>query len=65
MFMMQRVPPNGEGLCCIFSFQFEARLALTIQLCTVQNVDMIIFYWHSMAPYGMSNCNEVGLQMKD
>ena len=40
-----------------FSFQFKARLPLTIQLCTVQNVDMIIFYWHSMAPYGVSNCN--------
>ena len=51
------VPQNGEGLCCIFSFQFKARLALTIQLCTVQSVDMIIFNWHSMALYGVSNCN--------
>ena len=51
------VPQNGEGLCCIFSFQFKARLPLTVQLCTVQNVDKIIFYWHSMAPYGVRNCN--------
>ena len=32
---------------------YRCRLALTIQLCAVQNVDMIIFYWHSMAPYGV------------
>ena len=48
---------RGTMLYIIFPFQFKARLALTIQLCTVQNVDMIIFYWHSMAPYGVSNCN--------
>ena len=51
------VPQNGEGPCSIFSFQFKARLALSIQLCTVQSVDMIIFNWHSMALYGVSNCN--------
>ena len=32
---------------------YRCRLALTIQLCAVQNVDMIIFYWHSMAAYGV------------
>ena len=59
MFMMYNCS-SGEGLCCIFSFQFKARLAWTLQLCTVQNVDMIIFYGHSMAPYGVSNCNAYG-----
>ena len=60
MFMMYNCSSKWRGTMCIFSFQFKARLALTLQLCTVQNVDMIIFYGHSMAPYGVSNCNAYG-----
>ena len=30
------VPRNGEELCCIFSFEFKARLAFAIQFCTEQ-----------------------------